>query len=234
MKQQVFITIILGCGFLILFAFAELLYHIFKVKVEITRKIVHFGTGIITLLFPVLLTNHWYVLILCASFAIILVLSLKYSLLKSINAIKRKSYGSISYPISVYICYYFFISYKTKDITFGNGYILFYLPILILAISDPIAALFGKRWPYGKYKTGNETKTLLGSTIFLLTAFIISFCMLMLMCNTTNHLIKTLITSLALATITTVTEGLCTKGTDNLFIPLTTLMTLYLSFSLFW
>ncbi|MBI3239032.1 MAG: phosphatidate cytidylyltransferase, partial [Flavobacteriia bacterium] len=53
---------ILSVSFLALFGIAELLYHFAHVKVELTRKLVHLGTGVLTLLFPLMLSNHWFVL----------------------------------------------------------------------------------------------------------------------------------------------------------------------------
>ena len=233
MKQQIVITLVLGLSFLILFGIAELLYHYANIKAEITRKTVHIGTGILTLLFPVLLENHWSVLFLCSSFALILFLSLKYNLLKSINAIGRKSYGSISYPVAVYTCFCFFAWNRDHRPEAGNGYILFYLPILILAICDPVAALCGRRWPYGTYRVRKETKTLVGSSLFFITAFLISFLLLVLLNNTQHAILQTLIASALIALTTTVTEALCTKGTDNLFIPFTALFSLYFTLFLF-
>jgi len=92
-------TGILAFSFLALFGIAEILYHKVNVKAEWTRKLVHFGTGILTLLFPVMLNDHLYVFFLCASFALLLLASLRFNRLKSIHAIDRKSYGSISYPV---------------------------------------------------------------------------------------------------------------------------------------
>src|SRR4029077_1728821 len=111
--------------------------------------------------------NHLYVLFLCITFAVILVVSLKFNFLKSINAIDRDSFGSISYPISVYGCYLVFTAYN-------HNYSFFYMPILILAIADPVAALTGKKWPYGKYNIMGESKTLIGSAMFFITALLIS------------------------------------------------------------
>src|SRR5690606_21713832 len=139
-----------GC-YLTLFALGELLYHVLSVKVEITRKLVHAGTGLLALLFPVLLNSHWWALLLCASFAAILICSLRFGFLQSINAIDRRSVGSLVYPIAVYGCY---LSYSYQ----GHQYIYFYLPIMVLAISDPLAALCGKRWPWVPYRIGGATK----------------------------------------------------------------------------
>lgn len=234
MKEQIVITAVLGLSFLVLFGIAELLYHYAKVKAEITRKTVHIGTGILTLLFPVLLKSHWSVLFLCGSFALILFFSLKYGLLKSINAIGRKSYGSISYPVAVYACFCFYAWHRDHRPEAGNGYILFYLPVLILAICDPIAALCGRRWPYGKYRVKNETKTLMGSFLFFISAFLISFVLLLLLNHTQHAILQTLIASTLIAMTTAFTEAICTKGTDNLFIPFTALFSLYFTLFLFY
>ena len=88
-------TALLASSFLALFGIAEILYHFLKMQAELTRKIVHIGTGLLTLLFPLMLSNHWYVLFLCTSFAAILLASLRLNLLPSINAIGRKSAGSL-------------------------------------------------------------------------------------------------------------------------------------------
>lgn len=213
MGNEILTTIYLAGAFLALFGLAEILYHFLHVKAELTRKFVHLCTGFITLLFPLLLKNHWYVLALCSSFAVILVASKKFNFLPSINGIDRKSFGSLAYPISVYGCYLAFAYY--------SSYIFFYIPILILAIADPAAALTGKRWPYGKYSIGNETKTLVGSTAFTIVAFITSFVILKINLNIT--LLSASMISLALGFTTSVAEAITRKGLDNITIPLTAL-----------
>lgn len=225
MNQQLINTAILAGSFLALFGLAELLYHFAKVKAEITRKIVHFGTGILTLLFPILLDNHWLVLFLCASFAVILFLSLRFNLLKSINAIDRKSYGSLCYPLSVYICYLVYDWYHAAHQS-NIDLLIFYLPILILAISDPLAALFGKRWPIGKYAVGCGHKSVLGSSVFFASAFIISFGILykLYASNTTSIVAASFIIALS----TTISEAFSSKGMDNLYIPITGAFTTFL------
>ncbi|MGE8381849.1 MAG: phosphatidate cytidylyltransferase, partial [Sphingobacterium sp.] len=105
MKSELSNMLLLAMIFLLLFALSEILYHRFKIRVEFTRKLVHIGTGIISLLFPILLISHWSVLLLCGLFAVILVLSLKFNLLRSIHAIDRKSAGSLAYPAAVYLCF---------------------------------------------------------------------------------------------------------------------------------
>ncbi len=212
---------ILSANFLALFGIAELLYHFAHVKVELTRKLVHLGTGALTLLFPVMLSNHWFVLLLCGSFALILIVSLRFKLLPSINAIDRVSVGSLAYPASVYGCY---LVFQAEHQHFG----FFYIPILTLAICDPIAALAGKRWPLGKYTIGKDTKTLMGSGMFLLSAVAV-YAVTVSILNPQTELQSSIFRGLIVATIACLAEAVSGKGTDNLTIPAAVLGGLYLT-----
>lgn len=211
MKAALINSFILTGGFAMIFLIAEFMYHRLKVKAELTRKFVHFATGVLSLLFPVLMTNHWMVLLVCSLFGAFLALSLKYNLLPSINNIDRKSVGTIMYPISVYGCY---LGYKLFD----SEYIYFYLPILILAICDPIATLFGKRWPRGRYRVGLEYKTWMGTSAFFISAMIVSYALFMIFYPglPVNDLI---LYSLIISTVTAIAEACSGKGFDNVSIP---------------
>jgi dolichol kinase len=219
MNNELIYTAILAASFLLLFGLAELLYHKLKVKAELTRKLVHFGTGLLTLLFPVLLDNQWFVLLLCASFALILIASLQFNKLRSINAIDRKSYGSVLYPLSVYVCYLFYNYHANKYGKTGESYIYFYLPILSLAICDPLAALSGKKFPYGKYKIWNDTKTIVGSTVFYISNLLLA--VMLLFCFNTQSLTPAtiLLIALPIAMLGCLSEAFSGKGADNFTIP---------------
>lgn len=211
MSSDIINTIILAGSFLVLFAIAELLYHKLKVKVEITRKLVHMVTGLLALLFPVMLGNHWLVLLLSVVFAMILFFSLRFKLLQSINAIDRDSVGSLAYPVAVY-CSYLVYDY------FQEQYIYFYMPVLILAVCDPVAALTGKRWPMGKYKQTRESKTLMGSAMFFISAFVLILALTKIL-KINEHIYITLMTALVISLFSTIAEAVTKKGYDNLAIP---------------
>lgn len=202
----------LSACFLGLFGVSELIHRTTKTKVEYTRKLVHFGTGVLTLMFPVFLTSSWSVLLLCTSFAIILLLSLKYEFLPSINAIDRESHGSILYPVAVYMC---FLSYEAHE----GDLMFFYAPILVLAIADPMAALFGKRWPLGKFSIGKESKTVMGCSAFFISASLVLVGLNLVFDNGMNFNI--LYQLFIIAMISTLIEAISGKGIDNLSIPFT-------------
>ncbi|OYU96506.1 MAG: phosphatidate cytidylyltransferase [Bacteroidetes bacterium B1(2017)] len=218
---QLIYTLFLALSYLALFGLAEFLYHILKVRAEITRKLVHVGSGLISMSFPILLDNHWLVLLLGASFTLIIAVSLKFELLKSINKVKRVTHGSILYPLSIYLCYLFFDGYASHFSLRTEAYFLYYLPLGILAISDPIAALAGKTFPFGKYKSGIEYKTFFGSGMFFLSAFLISI--VLLPSFGSNQMLHALLIALAAACA----EAFSKKGWDNIFIPLSAIIVLY-------
>jgi phytol kinase len=218
MSTNLIHTIYLAAAFLVLFTSAEVLYHKFNVKAELTRKYVHFATGILTMLFPPLIQNHWLVLMLCGSFYVILLITMSLKLLPSIHAVERKTRGSVLYPIIVYGC---FLVYQ-----YFNELSLFYIPILILAISDPIAALVGKSFPLGPYTVFGKTKTLSGSLAFLLSAFLL--CLSLFIGLNSMLLHKAIIISLTVAVASSIAEALTHKGFDNLSIPASAISVLIL------
>ena len=241
MNNEGLITAVYSGIFLSLFALGELLYNVFKFKAETTRKIVHFGTGFICFSFPLYITEHWSVLFLTISFVLLLVLSMKFKFLKSINGIDRKTNGSFLFPISIYMIFWAY-SIIGKENYYGgdliwtssrdiNGVlnntdgVYYFLPLLIFSVSDPLAALFGKKWPFGKYTILKETKTVVGSIVFLLSSFCIS---LLFMTNQSSSLSSAIIISLILGVSTTLAEGISQKGFDNILIPITAIAILFI------
>ncbi len=215
--KEIIPPLVLACCFLVIFGVAELLYHFGKVRAEWTRKIVHIGTGLLTLLFPVVLASHWQVLFLCASFLVILLASLKFGWLPSINAIDRFSYGSVLFPIIVYLL---FLVFQIAN----RGLIVFYLPILVLAICDPVAALVGKRFPFGKYQVMGGGKSAAGSLAFFVSALLVTAVTV----SAFNDVRSDMLLILAVPAIATIAEAVGVKGMDNFTIPAGVVSTLCL------
>lgn len=202
-------------SFLCLFGVGEVLNEKLKIESEYTRKFIHLMTGLIVLLFPYYYESPISVLLLCSSFLLLLGLSKKYKKLNSINGIKRNSFGSEYYPISVFIC--FLVYYYQHNIIYYN------LPILILAIADPLAAIVGKKTNFIKYKVGEEYKTVGGSMAFMSATFVITFL--------TFHFLHVNInvwSVILISMTTTVVEAFSKKGSDNLWIPISSILLIYL------
>jgi len=214
MIDKITLTLLYLIGIALLLAFNELAYRKLKLKGEITRKFAHFSTALATIPFPYIFQSHWHVLALAAVFAIMLFLTRYKKQLNSIHDIERKSMGSFLLPIAVYVI--FLISFKA-----GNK-LMYILPMIILAVCDPIAAILGMSgWKgNGKIKLfgWKSRKTYFGSAAFLLTSFVIS--VIALYYYRQSFDLKTFWLALVVAVVGTLSELICWRGSDNLTIPL--------------
>ncbi len=222
MANIVVLSVIYLVGIILLLAFNELNYRRLKIKGEITRKFAHFTTTLAVVPFPYVFTSHWYILILALFFFAALYLTQHLKQLNSIHDIGRKSVGSYLLPISIYIT--FLISFKLE-----NKFV-FILPMLILSVCDPMAAILGmsvkknnKRINLFGIKTN---KTLIGSGAFLVTAFIISLIALYFHRNIFD--LKTFWLASLVAITGTLAELISWRGSDNLTIPLSVALVLVL------
>lgn len=214
MQQQIINLLALGAVFLALFVFCEYLYHRRGWQAEHTRKVAHAGSGLLALCFPLFFQDYRFVILLCSLFLLILVVTKRTGMLRSIHGIARVSFGSTMFPFVVCLCFWRFS--QTHQL------IHFYLPVLIMALADPVACLVGKRLPLLKLY---RKKTLGGSLAFFLVA-----CGLTLVLGRVwqeqLHLSIPVSRALLIGLTTTVAEAVSGKGFDNLTIPLTTLMVL--------
>lgn len=204
----------------LLLVFNEMIYRRLGLKGEITRKFAHFTATLSTITFPYLFNDHWYVLIMAFAFFILLFASRHRTYLKSIHDIQRISIGSYLLPVSIYLT--FLVAHLL-----GNKF-LFILPMLVLAVCDPVAGIMGINLQQYNLKIklfGYELqKTWLGSISFFVSCFVISI--IALYFNQEQISLRIFMIALAVALVSTVTEMLSWKGSDNLFIPLSVLLVL--------
>lgn len=217
MATQISNLLVLGTAYLVLFALCEYLWHKHRWDTEHTRKVAHAGSGIMALSFPYWFSDVIFVVVLCSTFLLILALTKRSKWLRSIHAVKRETYGSTMFPLVVCICFWF---YSREGLL-----VLFYLPILIMALADPAACLAGRRYPIVKlYKS----KSLGGSLAFFGVAFVLGLGAFGFLSPHTNWLVF-LPRCVAIALACTVAEAVTQKGFDNLTIPLSALLVLLLT-----
>ena len=222
MGNIVVLAFIYLIGIALLLIFNELVYRRLNPTGEITRKFAHFASVLATVPFPYIFPSHWYILVLALLFAAVLFFTRNGKQLKSIHDVKRKSIGSYLLPLSIYIT--FLISSLT-----GNMFI-YILPMLILAISDPMAAILGiniKAYNgrielFGK----KSNKTWLGSGTFLVSSFVISLIALYFHRGVFD--LKAFWLALTIGIVTTLAELISWRGSDNLSIPLSAVLILVL------
>lgn len=178
---------------------------------ELTRKLVHIVSGMISLTFPWLFTDFLPVLTICSiSFLFVLIsrymLCLKNSFGRLVCSVNRPSYGDLYFPAGIALLFYI----SKGDI------VLYSIPILILTFSDSLAALTGIKYGRIKFETADGEKSIEGSIVFFVTSFL-SVSLPLLINNILLY--KSLLIALLLSFLLTFTEALAWKGLDNLFIP---------------
>ena len=222
MGNQIALTIIFLTAFSLLLIFNELIYRRLNLKGEITRKFAHFTATLSTITFPYLFDSHWYVLALAVIFFLLLFVSRNNTFLRSIHDIKRISIGSYLLPVAIYLT--FLISQMLDNM------FLFILPILVLAICDPVASILGINLQQYNQRirilTWQLEKTWLGSLSFFISCFLISI--IALYFNQLQFDLKIFWLSLVIALTGTLAELFSYKGSDNLFIPMSVLLVLVL------
>lgn len=124
---------------------------------------------------------------------------------KSVNEVTRKTIGTTLFAVVVLVLTLMWFQERPELLRYG---------IWILTIPDALAAVIGSQW--GTYLE-EYGKSYLGSFVFFVSVFILSFIFS-----------ASLVIALVLAVILTLMEFLTTWGLDNLTMPLTGSILLFL------
>jgi phytol kinase len=195
------------------FAFLWVLYFAEKIRKrwsgfqEISRKAVHVFSGIIALTFPYYIHSHWIVLGLVGFFGLLMIVTKRIHFLSSVHEVGRKSYGSLYYPLAIYLIY----------LLASDTPVLYFTSILVLTVSDAFAALVGKRYGTIKFEIEGNIKSVEGSVCFLFLSFICVLIPLLLMSNTGN--LEAIFIALIISILLTGFEAISPTGSDNIIIP---------------
>ena len=204
---------------LVLIGITEGLYRYLKVSAEQSRKFLHVSGGLMCLLLPSFFTSHWEVLILASLSFLLLFITYAKEMLPSLHQTKRKSVGSVLFPMPVYLC---FLIACLKD-----NNLFFYLPVSLLTISDTAAEIGGNKWGQSGKQFFDSQKTLIGSLCFYITALIVCFIWLFFIYNYPLNIIIKI--SLLMPLLTAVAELVTLHGWDNLTVPAVTIIILQIT-----
>ena len=212
---------ILGLSFLallgLLIFLMEYVRKILNINSEITRKFVHLITGICIAVSPFVMQSKLHVLAIAFIFIPIDYYAIERNLLKSLHDTRRKSYGTVFYPLAFFILVYFL---------WDNYVSVLVASTLVLAIADTLAAFLGNHVKNPlTYILGSEKKSVQGSlTMLIFSAAIVLCC---LQCLTPIPLSYSIGYALITAIIATVCESVSFKGSDNLTVPLGSAFTMH-------
>lgn len=196
--------------FISFYVLLEIVHRRIPISSSITRKIAHIasGCGALALLYFLNTEEFFAVLIF---FSLFFGVALLIQLFPSIHSQERKTYGEFFYPIGILV---------PLLVTHGDHFITS-SAILVLAISDPMAELIGRQYD-------PKHKTFQGSLVFFISTNVILLCTTLAYARglSINELGKIIL----LALFTTMLERFSTYGFDNITIPASIGIGLYLFF----
>ena len=176
---------------------------------ELTRKVVHIGTGNVILLAWWLDVPAWVGIGASIIASIIALISYLIPILPSINSVGRQSLGTFFYAISIGVLVGWFWHLNQPQYAA--------IGILVMAWGDGMAAVIGQRFGKHPYKVLGISKSWEGSLVMALVSYLVtSFILLAVQGN----IWQTWLVSLAVAVFATSIEAFSKLGIDNLTVPL--------------
>jgi phytol kinase len=188
-------------------ALGEVVRRRLGVEAEWTRKLVHVLMGLTAATFPWLFHDPRAVLLLCAACAAVLGVTLARSWLASVHGVDRRTLGALWFPLGVAAV---FVAAEGRRE-------LYVIPVLVLALADPAAAMVGRTAGAHRFGGGRHCKSVEGSLAFLVVA---SGCLFVALAATTSlgfvDLVgRALVTGALLAAV----EAASPYGSDNVLVP---------------
>ena len=145
--------------------FSEVAWAKFKLRDELARKFVHISAGVFIAFLPFWVDYTW-IMVLAVGFVLANILnrfthSIPFLHVHAINGVKRKSAGDILFGVGVFAL-----------AALEPSPWLFAAAMLQVSLADGLAAVGGVTYgqKHGQYFLFGQPKSVIGSTIFLLTS----------------------------------------------------------------
>lgn len=192
-----------------LITIAELINRWTQTDGELTRKIVHIGSGNV-ILFAWWLDLPASVISLAAAIAALIALSSYYlPILPSLNSVGRQSLGTFFYAVSIGLLTAWFWPINQPQYAV--------IGILIMTWGDGLAAVVGQKFGKHPYQFWGSQKSWEGSLTMLLASFLVTILILGATAGLSWHI---WLISFATAMIATSLETFSKLGIDNLTVPI--------------
>ena len=185
---------------------AFLFKRYFPNKEELSRKVIHIGTGPVILLASLFDIPKNIAFFSAFFVTIALGINYQFRLLPAIEDIERKSFGTIAYGTSITILLLLFWPRYASSISIG---------VLSMAFGDGLAGLIGRSINSPKWSVLGQTKSIVGtltmSSVVTITTATISYI---------NNLDIQPIAIIAISLIATFLEQISPWGIDNITVPI--------------
>jgi len=193
-----------------------------KKGIEFSRKFIHIMLGNWWFIAMYFFTNVWFAMFVPATFVMINYISYKKNLIKVMEREKQDGIGTVYYAIALLILIV---------VSFGiyKEPLLGLIPNLVMSYGDGLAAVLGKTIKSKKFKLNGSKKSYAGSfSMFMITTLLIGVYLATkhneIFWQTTHWPIITLMMAYCITAI----EAMSGKGSDNITVPISSLMLLIL------
>ena len=203
-------------------ALGEALRRFGRWRTDSTRKFVHVGVGMWSIGTALLFDNWYFALIPPAVFTGINAVFYWKGTVKAMESGDRSSLGTIYFPISFAALIYFWWKMPVDLVA----------AMMPMTWGDAMAAILGRRYGQTTYAIAGRMRSLEGSLGMLLWAWVATFLALLTMPYLTGSPPMSWLTALvyggAAALACTIVEAITPWGMDNLTVPATATLVLYL------
>lgn len=207
--SQLFYPLIIIFVYLtILVAIAEELNRLITDDPELTRKVVHIGSGNVILLAWWLDIDTEVIVAAATIASLIAIISYVIPILPSINSVGRKSLGTLFYAVSIGVLALFFWQDYPEYTAIG---------ILVMAWGDGMAAIIGQRFGKHTYRVLEVNKSWEGSAAMAAATYLVTSIILL---STQGNSGQTWSIAALVAIVATALEAFSKLGIDNLTVPL--------------
>lgn len=195
-------------GIFIFLVIVEILSRKKKLHSEVPRKIIHILVGSFIAFWPFIMPLR-NVQLLSLALLLVVILSKFFHIFKSIHAVRRFTIGELLFPVGIGLA---------ALLTHSKW--IFAAAILHMSLADGLAALIGVHFVKkpGHYSILGQTKTIVGSSVFLITSLAITAWVVL--ASSAGFSVAAWPVIVVLPLVSTTLENFSPYGIDNLLIPL--------------
>ena len=174
---------------------------------ELSRKIVHIGTGAVVPMawlfaIPAVVAVPFAGLVTLAT-----AINQRWRLIPAVEDVDRNSYGTTAYGLSITALMLLFWTQQPDAVCAG---------VLVMACGDGLAGLVGRSVASPQWSVMGQTKSLAGTTTMLAVSFTV-----LLALGSSGSTSANAVVALLIAVVATGLEQLSPAGIDNLSVPIT-------------
>lgn len=215
MNEFTFLLIAVVLTIFLLFS-SKLLAKKGIISSSFAMKFLHISSGIFIPFVPLYVDSYFAMILVGIFFTILNLFLIKKKLIKELDATEQPNLGMLYFPFAFLILVLIFWQINKYIISFA---------FFIFALSDAMAAILGKSIKFkNPFIVHDEPKTIVGAIGSFITAFIVFFFLQILFFNKFNFISYTKFELLFIATLVSINasiiELISTRGSDNLYVPI--------------